>query len=402
MRKLILLAMIYAAVFTSCQNSINAQETQNVSKGNNLTFRGVPYFPIGIYNHGSEIVSDKFNTELNLLKDAGFNLIHGKFLWDSTSVKNNLDFMDRCNARGISILLEGVEEDVVKLIHLNPSVFAYIISDDANNGNHPVQDVLADDAKVKGWDSNAHFTYSAVYPRYKNANPGSSDPADYFTSCDLLGLEMYPIDSWAENSNPPDFVKSDELLQNEKDCNAFQSGNKSNRPWLAIPQTFSWASHSSGNDGRQTAKLPTPDEFRNITYVGLINGAKGVIYYEFSHPGDKNTPAFKLYKHDSLWNEVKTVNTELKELQNVYMSGNRIKLPTDNVWISASSWSFDGATYVIIANLHKTLAQNTNHTFEAKGELTNVFPNRAATLTFLNGKLSGSIAPKQVQVYKIK
>jgi hypothetical protein len=389
--------------------SIKAQRAQKVFKGANLTFNGTPFFPLGVYNVCKDIQTDSLNnSELDLLKNAGFNLIsqYNVPTGDPVAVNRFRSFMDRCNSRGIFILANGPTKNrsTVDAYHLHPALFAYAIGDDANDGRLPPAAAKTLDNTFKEWDSTAHFTYIANLPHYNEAlEPGS----DYFTSCDIIGLEMYPIDSWAENTNTNPFnpfTKEDELLQNEIDCSALQLSNKENRPWLEIPQAFTWANYSEGNDGRKSAKLPTPDELRNIVYVGFINGAKGLIYYEFHNPGrvrnKVESPGYKLYATDSLWNEVKSVNAEVKTLQKVYMFGHRTKIQA-NPWTSAAYWIYEGSTYVIVANLNRTQAQPFSCAINVAGKLTNVFHNRKESLFYTDGKLSGNIPARQVQVYKI-
>lgn len=120
---------------------------------------------------------------------------------------------------------------------------------------------------------------------------------------------------------------------------------------------------------------------RNIVYVGLNNGAKGVIYYELHIPEDTITirPEIKLYNNDSLWDEIKAINAKLTLMKDVFMLGKRTKLTT-LFWTSASYWTFNGATYVVFANLHKTSPQSVEYKINASGGLSNVFANRSGIL----------------------
>ena len=120
---------------------------------------------------------------------------------------------------------------------------------------------------------------------------------------------------------------------------------------------------------------------RNIVYVGLNNGAKGVIYDELHIPEDTITirPEIKLYNNYSLWGEIKAINAELELMKDVFMLGKRTKLTT-LFWTSASYWTFKGATYVVFANLHKTSPQSVEYEINASGGLSNVFANRSGIL----------------------
>jgi hypothetical protein len=61
-----------------------------------------------------------------------------------------------------------------------------------------------------------------------------------------------------------------------------------NQPVWLIPQAFAWYQYNSKNPDRghlptdeelRTGRAPTFEEERCMTYLGLIHGAKGLIYY---------------------------------------------------------------------------------------------------------------------------
>ena len=394
--------------FASCGNSGEKICGQNgiVSV---IKINDVPFFPIAIYTWCPDIVSNSADSELDILKGAGFNLIDVK-LKDTTQNKY-LEFMDRCKLRGINVMLEGSTEEatrgsndpaffeaLIKNYGTHPALFGFSISDDANNGKYPISDLIALNKIVKEWDKNRHYTVCSTYPRYKRADYRAVNPAAFFGVTDLLFHQNYPIGNWAQYSDPPEFTPDEELLQNELECYLLQSYNITDRPWVATPQTFSWSFFSEN----KKLRLPMADELRNIVYVSLMNGAKGVIYYEFHIPSTPfgNHQEVKLYENDSLWNEIKIINSELKTLQDVFMFGKRAKFTTLS-WTASSYWTYEGATYVMVANLHKTAFQHVEYAIGASGILQNVFSGREGTLKYADGKLSGEIPAKQVQVYKI-
>lgn len=402
------ISLVYVMAFlSSCKVSrIGKSGTSNVSY---ITVKDAPFFPIAMYTWCADIVTDKKGLELDILKSAGFNLIDVKF--KDTARNKYLEFMDQCNSRNIKVIVEGNTEEktrgfndpfffksIINNYTSHPSLFGYSISDDANNGKYPISNLLALDSRIKKWDANAHYTLCSTYPRYKRADERGVNPAAFFGVTDLLFFQTYPIGGWAQYSDPPEFTPAEELYQNEVDCFTLQAHNKDDRPWVTTPQTFSWSFFHKNREKR----LPSKDELRNIVYVALNNGAKGVIYYEFHIPADTATkrPEIKLYNNDSLWNQIKIINAELDVMKEVYMLGKRTKLTTVS-WTSASYWTYKKATYIVVANLHKTALQSVEYAIPASGVLSNVFADQPGTLSYANGKLSGQIAPKHVQVYKI-
>jgi hypothetical protein len=395
-------------IIGSCSNSVKKE--QEVSDGTDITFNGTPYFPIAMYTWCPDIVSDTTAAELDILKHAGFNLIDVKF--KDTAQGKYLSFLDRCETRNIAAIIEGNTEAatrgsndplffkaMIENYSTHPALFGFSISDDANNGKYPIADASSLNTSIKKWDKNAHYTICSTYPRYKRADYNAINPAGFWGVTDLLFFQTYPIGSWAQYSNPPEFTRDEELIQNELDCYLLQSYNTENRPWVTTPQTFSWSFFGDYKEFR----LPSTDELRNIIYVGLMNGAKGVIYYELHVPstpyGDHQE--VKLYDNDSLWAEIKAINAEIKTLQNVLMFGKRTKFITLS-WTAASCWTHEGKTYVVVANLHKSTPQSVEYKIGASGSLSNLFENRKGTLSYSNGILTGQIAAKQVQVYRIE
>jgi hypothetical protein len=405
LQKVLLVATVCVAV--SC--SVIQQERHTYAKESFIKVDNAPFFPIAVYAWCPDILTDIGGLELDKLKSAGFNLIDVKFK-DTTSNKY-LDFLDRCKSRDISIIVEGNTEEatrgsndplffksVIDNYTAHPSLFGFSISDDANNGKYPLSNLSTLHTRIKQWDKNKHYTLCSTYPRYIRADPSGINPAALFGITDLLFFQTYPIGNWAQYSNPAQFTPSEELYQNEVECFTLQAQNVNNQPWVTTPQTFSWSFFHQNREER----LPTTEELRNIIYVGLNNGAKGVIYYELHIPKDTITGRreVKLYQNDTLWKEIAVINKELDFMKNVFMLGKRTKLTTIS-WTSASYWTYQGATYVIVANLHKTDSQHVDYAIPGFGLATNLFAQRQATLAHANGRLTGKVPPKEVQIYKI-
>jgi hypothetical protein len=180
---------------------------------------------------------------------------------------------------------------------------------------------------------------------------------------------------------------------------------KYDRPYWILPQTFLWPG----------SRVPTPAEYRNLCYVGLINGAKGVMSWSIYHRVDppevrakkkaEGKPAWEeWYLPDSheLWAECGAVGKELKAIAPFILDGKRTKL-TEGTDISAALWVKDRDALLIVANLSETTGRAVALTLpkEVNGELKAAFPERASSLTRSDGKLQGEIGKCEVQVYRI-
>ena len=86
-----------------------------------------------------------------------------------------------------------------------------------------------------------------------------------FRITDVIGLDHYPV--------PAGRIAD---IAYTMDAMRYFSGN---RPVVFVPQAFSW-----GGYNRADGRFPTPDELCAMTMLGLVHGAKGILFYEFPAP----------------------------------------------------------------------------------------------------------------------
>jgi hypothetical protein len=366
-----------------------------------INFQGKPFFPIGFYYYPDSIL-DPDNKELDLIAKAGFNTLH----IDIKDSSNCLLFFDQCHKKGLKIIAQfgngfGTYSmgDVSFLSYYknHPALLGWSIADDANNGKYVLDTISMRQNMIKTQKPNLP-TFLSVYQNYEKGI--SLAPEDLLKTGDVLSFEMYPIDSWGLALGA--FKKEEELLETERELTAFQDINfkKFNKILVAIPQTFTWASYSKNKE----ARLLEADELRNLTYTGIINGAKGVLNYTFGQKEivEKEIPTFKLTSAPNLWLESAAIAKELAQLKDVYLNGSRTKIDMGkDGWLRLSVWKYNKKTYIIVSNLHKTMSQNLDYKLPVSGKIENIFKERNASVSHEKGYLKGSIPPKQVQIYQI-
>ena len=86
-----------------------------------------------------------------------------------------------------------------------------------------------------------------------------------------------------------------------------QAGTKGKRASWMIPQIFDFR-----NYGRKSARTPTREEIRNMTWQCIVGGANGIIYFKY---GDllRNTHGDTAF--ESRWADVKAVAQEVKDFE---------------------------------------------------------------------------------------
>jgi len=88
------------------------------------------------------------------------------------------------------------------------------------------------------------------------------------------------------------------------------------------------------------------DEIRCMSYLALIHGAKGLIYYAF---GDfKRSPDY-----EARWPAMKEIGAEMKKLGDIITRGERLSpapVTCDQKAIDLAVWRLDGVLYVLATN----------------------------------------------------
>lgn len=366
-----------------------------------ITYEGKPFFPIGFYYYPDSLLNPD-DKELDLIVKAGFNTIHID-VKDST---NSLSFFDQCQRKGLKIIAQfgdgfgkyGMGDVTALPMYMNhPALLGWSIADDANNGKNDINHIIERQKIVKSTKPDLQ-TFLSVYQNYEKGM--SLAPQDFLGTGDVVSFEMYPIDSWGQAMGA--FTKEEELLETERELDAFQAVNfkKFNKILVAIPQTFTWASYTKD----KKARLLDADELRNLTYTGMINGAKGVLNYTFGQKANaaKDIPNYKMTSTPKLWNEACAIAQEINQLKDVYLNGIRSKINVGkDSWLRLAMWKHNKKTYLIISNLHKTASQNLNYDLASSGKITNIFKQRNASVALKGGILQGIVPAKQVQIYLI-
>ena len=392
---------IYVLLITILMAFCNQSNAQQKTAEKCILYNGKPFFPIGFYYYPDSLLNPD-DKELDLIVKAGFNTIHID-VKDST---NSLSFFNQCQRKGLKIIAQfgdgfgkfGMGDVSALPTYMNhPALLGWSIAADANNGKNDINHIIERQKIVKSTKPDLQ-TFLSVYQNYEKGV--SLPPQDFLGTGDVVGFEMYPIDSWGQAMGA--FTKEEELLETERELEAFQEVNfkKFNKILVAIPQTFTWASYSKD----KKARLLDADELRNITYTGMINGAKGVLNYTFGQKGNaaKKYTNYKMTSTPKLWNEACATAQEINQLKNVYLNGTRSKINLGkDSWLRLSMWKYDKKTYLIISNLHKTASQNLNYNLLTYRKIINIFKQRNASVALERGFLKGNIPAKQVQIYQI-
>lgn len=380
----------------------------------NVKINGVDHFLQGWYSNNREMITDPNNQELEMIIEAGYDLIYQKLgvNADGSPIQQDLNFLDKCQQNEVYVLVDYLGATTIQKVAQaygdHPAIFAYNLQDDANSHASP-QEVLEKHYEMKTIVPNV-TTIVSVFKNYHGVN--SYSPEAYVRSADVMGYQTYPIDHWALDPRYSGYTEEEMYKVVDSELDYLQIANQGQRPILPNPQTFPWVRRY--NDQEQNPlkvwRVPTPLDYRNITYSGIINGAKGIINYSLREiptwvDGDNGQERFewKVWEDIALWEECKKVVQEVNQIKHFLLGGKRAKLETKNEWVSAAYWNVDGQFYLIINNLSRDETQSFGFSFPAEGTLVNVFEsNTNESITLSDYTVKGELAAGNVVVFKVE
>jgi hypothetical protein len=364
-----------------------------VDDSNTLQVDGTPFFPLGSYG--------SVNTQhLAELADSPFNclLAYGT---DQVPKQEMLRFLDAMQAKGLKLVycLNDVYPTATYFegkswegITGNDAIAAAII---AAYRDHPA---------IISWYLNDEIPHRLVpqltdyYSRVKRADPGrpafivlcNRSEFPYFpATTDVFGVDPYPI-------------PRDPITRVSGFVDAAPAAVRDRQPIWLVPQAFAWYQYNSKNADRghaptaeelRTGRAPSFEEERCMTYLGLIHGAKGLIYYCYYDL--RVLPQYK-----EMWSWMKSIAGEVRTLTPTLLSAD-----------SVGSWKVEPS------GIHAALKRKGNRlclmaanpessgctaSFTVKGagsrKLSVSFENRKLNMT--HGTFQDTLAPLAVHVYE--
>jgi len=335
-----------------------------------LRLDGEPFFPIGIYHAQPE--------DYPTLANMGFNSVTA---W-GTTLERVRECLDAARENGLKVVLEmsaflrgeynpDVLGAMVEELSDHPSLLSWYTVDEPA-GSRQLEWCVDASARIAELDPH-HPVYLV------SCNPGEF--ATYEPATEILAIDPYPIphasvkmvSSWmaaANDAMPP------------------------NKPVWIIPQLQNLAAYQDPTKGRG----PTAEEERCMVYLGLIHGAKGVIYYPYDDGPNG------LVHEPQLMDELPRINAELAELgpellARKWLGAESSDDQPDLVW---AAYVGDQDAIVLVANQSEepfagrfALPWATDHDVDVLHETRSVAPDADAT------SVTDSFDPLGVHVYRV-
>ncbi|MGA1825692.1 MAG: hypothetical protein ACMUIP_13635 [bacterium] len=259
-------------------SSDNADLTYNYCTGKKKQ-SGKNFFPIGIYSAKIETFKE--------LKNAGFTLVQS-YNHDPSFINN---FASNGHKQGLKALCTLSTSShtpnlsaFLRKIKNEPGLYGWYIADEPEGrGISPEY--------IWKWSRYIH-SIDADHPTAL-VNVRSKMASDYGPAVDILMVDPYPVPhmplTWLSNS-----------------IDEAREGVGDKKPVWAVIQAFNWA--NVGKDrARGMGRYPTYEEMRCLTFLSLVHGAGGLMYFSYN-AARENDPGLKN------WRNVKRIVSELKEI----------------------------------------------------------------------------------------
>lgn len=348
-----------------------------------LLVEGKPFFPLGIYS----LQARDGSPSDAIMQDAKSSGMNTTVLYHYRPTDPLMPMLDACQRAGLKAFVyptvpfsvrkgdetpQSMKHDVeVRMKH--PAIIGwYVVDEPEGIGEAPVQPVKDLYKFVKDIDQSRPCSMVIMSPEAAK---------DYRECTDIMWIDPYPV------PKQPITLVSDAV-------SGAIANIERDKPLWCIVQAFDWSVWDNGKLNGE--HRPTADEERCMTYMALVNGAKGIIYWAYG--------SSKYYTADypQHWLDVKKVTGEVHELTPVLLTKTvENRLLTSNGKIQSMLKKYNGDWYVLAVNSSR---EGCASTFKLTGivEGANIdvkFENRS-----LSANASGwtdSFKPLEVHVYKL-
>ena len=320
---------------------------------------GRPFFPIGIYNARLQ--------DFGMLAKIGFNCV-GPYL---TADEEHATEARKHGLRIISNVDRKAADPAVRVPSFAATgvVLAYYLFDEPSPGKESREAVKALCDHV-----------AAADPYHLTCGCNNLHHGVYAGTSDVMMIDSYPA--------PGPF---DEIWQRMDDGVKSMAGRG---PVWFIPQTFPKIAYGPRSTDYEKIREPTYDEVRTMTWLGIIHGAQGAVYY--SHRVQEQVIWIA---YPGLWWATANVVRELRALGPVLLAPRwEGEVKCDRAEIHVAARGADGGPLLMAANPLK--GQEVRATISVSmpdGHLSVLGEKRQVEVT--NGSFIDTFAPRTTHLY---
>ena len=287
-----------------------------------LLENGKPFFPLGFYDVAWSVPAEQ---RLRMVRDVaawGYNTVHVPIQGGECKGDGYGAFLDECARLGLRVITEfpGNPEPVIEKYKGKEAVLGW------NPGDEPAP---------KGITPEQMF---ARYDRFKQLDPDHlaytvicvpSQYGRYAAGTDVLAPDPYPVPRHPIDNAYRSFRKA-----------KTESVRVDTALW-AVCQAFGGQKYDKTGDW---PRCPDAREFRAMSYLALMAGAKGIIYYTYADS------SFDILQEPDLLEAARTFPAELQGLIPFVLDGKGELLTEDEDGVYAMSWTLGAERRLVAVN----------------------------------------------------
>jgi len=282
-----------------------------------LLENGKPFFPLGFYQVAWNVPVEDCLRMVRNIAAWGYNTVHMPCKGDSYDA-----FLDECARLGVRVITEfaGDPVPVIEKYRGKPAVMGW------NPGDEPARRGIAPEQMF------------ARYDRFKQLDPDHiaytvicmpSQYGRYAPGTDVLAPDPYPVPRHPINT----------VYSSLKKAKA-ESVRVDTALW-AVAQAFGGQKYDKSGEW---PRCPDAREFRAMSYLSLMAGVKGVIYYTYFDS------SFDILKETDLLEAAKTFPTELRGLIPLLLDGKGEILAENAGGVYAMAWTLGAERRLVAVN----------------------------------------------------
>jgi|GEM_PF-3554343 len=350
-----------------------------------LIVDGEPYFVMGFFSDSYASGYDEKMATIDSLSGAGFNTAKTSVMGDTVQTDAHLS---HAGNSGMKLIYDGAQNNEWKEFHLNmmrtfnnnPSLLGWYIADDSH-GIHPDTLKMLYD-RAKGIDSLHITTHSMALSCWNDYDKNFiRERIDY---CDVLQMQSYPI-----GKEPIDEVYHDMRR-------TIEAAEPYNTPVVVDLQLFSW--QLTGHDW---GRWPTPTEAELMTWLAIVAGVDGYLYYTF-YDRLADPPQSLANSQPTLWRTVKETAAMVNEIKPDLLCHNKFITFSPQSHCYYGQWITDDYSTVIAINtstddsLSFVIPTAKEHT-----EPQILFESRPGNFSLEDRLLKVKLGPMSAQFYRL-
>ena len=227
---------------------------------------------------------------------------------------------------------EAFVREKVALLKNHPALLGWYIADELPQSMVPT--LRARQALLKRLDPE-HVTGMCLI--------GANGLREFSDCADWMGMDCYPVGGLSaseEEKVHPNMQMFSAI------CERAQEQTKGLKPVWPVPQAFNWAWYRPTVRNPEH-RVPTAEEFDNMTWQAIAAGANGLVYYVFEDIFTKQDPA----DAERTWTYMKKTTLTVRDRMPILLSRPGRTSMTFPKGVNARAWTTDsGETWVLAVN----------------------------------------------------